>query len=151
MTITEALHHATQGGYHIQAFDGMDTAYAGANSEYSVWTRNDNDSSFIVPVADSFLDPHFWQALGRRSGWDQAVKTVQTVENGRATLVTRTGADWVSSWHQFIDCLVAGQTAEDFFASVPCPATKEREKAGKRTGTPTTRGRDNKRRAMSHS
>ena len=64
MTITEALHHATQGGYHIKASDGMDTVYAGANSEYSVWTRKDNDSSFIVPVADSFLDPHFWHALG---------------------------------------------------------------------------------------
>jgi hypothetical protein len=69
MTITEALAHATQGGgYHIQAADGMDTAYAGANSEYSVWTRIDNDSSFIVPVAETFLDPHFWQALGRGLG-----------------------------------------------------------------------------------
>jgi len=65
MTITEVLHHATQGGYHIKGADGTDTAYAGANSEYSVWIRTDNDSSFIVPVADTFLDPHFWQALGQ--------------------------------------------------------------------------------------
>jgi hypothetical protein len=121
MTITEALHHATQGGYHIQASDGMDTVYAGANSEYSVWTRTDNDSSFIVPVADSFLDPLFWQALGRGLGWEQVVKTVRVVENGKATLVTRTGHHWVSSWHHFIDYLVAGQTAEDFFARAPCP------------------------------
>jgi hypothetical protein len=150
MTITEALHHATQGGYHIKASDGMDTVYAGANSEYSVWTRTDNDSSFIVPVADSFLDPHFWQALGCGLGWDQAVKTARAVENGTATLVTRTGHPWVSSWHHFIDYLVEGKTAEDFFERVPCPATRERDKAGRRTGTPTTRGRDDKRRALSH-
>ena len=49
MTITEALHQATKGGYHIKASDGMDTVYAGANSEYSVWTRKDNDSSLHRP------------------------------------------------------------------------------------------------------
>jgi hypothetical protein len=121
MTIAEALHQATKGGYHIKGSDGMDTVYAGANSEYSVWTRKDNDSSFIVPVADTFLDPHFWYALGRGLGWDQAVRTVHAMENGRATLVTRTGHHWVSCWHLFIDCLIEGKTAEDFFASVPCP------------------------------
>jgi hypothetical protein len=72
-------------------------------------------------VADTFLDPHFWYALGRGLGWEPAVRTVHAVENGRATLVTRTGHHWVSCWHHFIDCLVEGKTAEDFFASVPCP------------------------------
>jgi hypothetical protein len=121
MTITEALDHATQGGYHIKGADGMDTAYAGANSAYSVWTRTDNDSSCIVPVADTFLDPHFWQALGRGLGWEQALQTVHAVENGRATLVTRTGPHWVASWHHCIDCLVEGKTAADFFENVSCP------------------------------
>jgi hypothetical protein len=122
MTIAEALHQATQGGYHIKGSDGIDTTYAGANNEYSVWTRKDNDSSFIVPVADTFLDPHFWCALGRGLGWDQTVRTVPCMENGRATLVTRTGHYWVSCWHHFIDCLIEGKSAEDYFASVPYPA-----------------------------
>ncbi len=61
MTVQEALNKATEGGYHIYGSDGMDTDYEGANSEYSVWTRKDNGSSFIVPVAEALLDPTFWQ------------------------------------------------------------------------------------------
>ena len=34
MTIQEAVTKATEGGYHIHAADGMDSDYAGANSEY---------------------------------------------------------------------------------------------------------------------
>ena len=91
MTIQEAVTKATEGGYHIHAADGMDSDYVGANSEYSVWTRKDNASSFIVPVAETFLDPHFWLALGCVLGWEQAVRTVHVVENGRPTIVTRAG------------------------------------------------------------
>src|SRR5215510_1697798 len=91
MTIAEALKKATEGGYHINGSDGMATYYEGANSEYSVWTRKDNESSFIVPVTETFLDPNFWHALGRGLGWDHAVMTMQAVENGRATVVTKGG------------------------------------------------------------
>src|SRR5262249_35111152 len=69
MTVQEALNKATEGGYHIYGSDGMDTYYEGANSEYSVWTRKDNESSFIVPTEETFLDPRFWQALGHALGW----------------------------------------------------------------------------------
>jgi hypothetical protein len=69
MTVQEILNNATEGGYHIYGSDGMDTYYEGANSEYSVWTRKDNESSFLVPTEETFLDPHFWQALGRTLGW----------------------------------------------------------------------------------
>ena len=64
MTIPEAIEKAVEGGYHIYGSDGMDTSYEGANSEYSVWTRQDNDSSFLVLTEKTFLDPQFWQALG---------------------------------------------------------------------------------------
>jgi hypothetical protein len=61
MTIQEAVTKATEGGYHINGADGMDTAYVGANSDYSVWTRKDNASSFVVVVylsaADNCLAP----------------------------------------------------------------------------------------------
>src|SRR5215475_863378 len=71
MTVQEALNKANEGGYHIYGSDGMDTLYEGANSEYSVWTRKDNESSFIVPTEETFLDPQFWQALGRALGWSE--------------------------------------------------------------------------------
>jgi hypothetical protein len=37
---------------------------------YSAWTRTDNQSSFLVPVQETFLDPVFWHAFGRALGWD---------------------------------------------------------------------------------
>jgi len=68
MTVQEALNKAVEGGYHIYGSDGMDTYYEGANSDYSAWTRKDNESSFIIPTEETFLDPRFWQALGRALG-----------------------------------------------------------------------------------
>ncbi len=118
MTIQEALNKATEGGYHINGSDGMETDYVGANSEYSVWTRKDHASSFIIPVEATFLDPDFWHALGRTLAWDQAVMTVHEVENGRPTIVTRAGQHWLYHWHHFLDFLADGKTAEDFFATL---------------------------------
>lgn len=118
MTIQEAVNKATEGGYHINGSDGIETEYGGANSEYSVWTRKDNASSFIVPVAETFLDPRFWHALGRGLGWKQKVMTVPAVENGRSTLVTRAGQHWLYHWHRFIDHLAAGETPEAFFVAL---------------------------------
>jgi hypothetical protein len=137
MTIQKAVNKATEGGYHINGSDGMDTDYVGANSEYSVWTRKDNGSSFIVPVAETFLDPQFWQALGRGLGWEQAVRTVHTVENGRAMLVTRTGQHWRSHWHRFIDHLADGHTPDAFFATLPFPQTRESQEQARTPHRPS--------------
>lgn len=137
MTIQEAVTKATEGGYHINGSDGMDTDYVGANSEYSVWTRKDNDSSFIVPVAETFLDPHFWLALGRGLGWDQAVRTRHAVENGRPTLVTRAGQHWLSHWHCFIDYLAEGKTPEAFFATLTSPQSRESQEQARKPRRPS--------------
>jgi hypothetical protein len=118
MTIQEALNKANEGGYHINGSDGMETDYGGANNEYSVWTRKDNDSSFIVTAETAFLDPCFWQALSRALAWDREVITVRDVGNGRPTVVTRAGQHWLYCWHRFIDCLADGKTPESFFESV---------------------------------
>jgi hypothetical protein len=63
MTIDEAIINAVKEGYHVRVFDGIEMYYSGANTEWSVWTRTDNDSSFMVPVEAIFLDPLFWQAF----------------------------------------------------------------------------------------
>ena len=129
MTIQDAVNKAIEGGYHINGSDGMATDYGGANNEYSVWTRKDNESSFIVPVAEAFLDPHFWHALGRGLGWDQERRTVHAVKNGRPTIVTRAGQQWLSHWHRFIDHLAAGKTPEAFFESLPYSETVRKQGA----------------------
>jgi hypothetical protein len=146
MTIQEAVNKAAAWGYHINASDGIETDYGGANSEYSVWTRKDNQSSFIVPVADTFLDPRFWHALGRGLGWEKEVMTVHEVENGRSTLVTRAGQHWLYHWHCFINHLAEGKTCEAFFAALTSFQIGESKEHARRTrntsvvqATPKTR------------
>ena len=129
MTIQDAVNKATEGGYHINGSDGMDTDYGGANSEYSVWTRKDNASSFIVLMAETFLDPHFWHALGRGLGWEQDVMTVYEVAHGRPTIVKRTGHQWLSYWHGFIEHLAAGHPPEAFFARLPSSQLSRKQHA----------------------
>jgi hypothetical protein len=84
MTVQEAMKKAVEGGYHIESSDGVDIAYSGANDEYSAWTRTDNESSFLVPVEETLLDPSFWQALGRTLGWDEVCDLAITCVHGAA-------------------------------------------------------------------
>ena len=122
MTIDEAIINAVKEGYHVRVFDGIEMYYSGANTEWSVWTRTDNDSFFMVPVEAIFLDSLFRQALGRAPRWDHAIKTVHVVDNGRPTIVTKTGQHWLFHWHRFIDHLAEGNAPENFFKElIPSP------------------------------
>jgi hypothetical protein len=116
MTIPEALDKAHEGGYHIYGSDGMDTDYEGATNDYSAWTRKDNESSFIVPTEKTFLDPQFWQALGRALGWHEAcdltLLCVHEAEEGQRYR----GYYWMYMWFRFIQALADGNTPEAFFA-----------------------------------
>jgi len=105
MTIDEVIFNAVKEGYQVKVFDGIDMYYGRANTEWAVWSRTDNDSSFMVPVERLFLDPLFWQALGRALGWDHAIKTLHVVVNGRPTMVTKTGQSWVLSQSCFFEHL----------------------------------------------
>ena len=116
MTIPEAIEKAVEGGYHIYGSDGMDTSYEGANSEYSVWTRQDNDSSFLVLTEKTFLDPQFWQALGCVLGWHEACDLSITCVHGHEECRQYHGSYWMFQWHCFIQALADGHTPETFFA-----------------------------------
>jgi len=78
MTVQEAMQKAVEGGYHIESADGVDITYSGANDEYSAWTRTDTESSFLVPVEETLLDPCFWQALGRKCVKETLARFVRT-------------------------------------------------------------------------
>jgi len=106
MTIQEAMSTAVEGGYHIKGSDGMGTDYEGANSDFSLWTRKDNESSFMVPVEETFLDLRFWQALGQTLAIDG---------------VSPYG-DWKNLWHQFIEHLSNGGTPHAFFQHLASPS-----------------------------
>jgi hypothetical protein len=131
MTIAEAITLAMYGGYHIQGSDGVETYYSGANSDYSAWTRTDNASSFMVAVEETFLDPAFWQALGRALGHDEAT------EHGKLLLYSPTGTALAKKigWGEytmvrFVDHLATGKSPASFFHSfaVPHPGATPRRR-----------------------
>ena len=119
MTIQEAINKAVAGGYHIRGSDGMDTYYEGANSEFSAWTRTDNESSFMVPTEETFLDPKFWQALGRIFGWSEVCDLALLCVYGEEEGQWSRGYYWMYQWHCFIQALADGKTPETFFAHLP--------------------------------
>jgi hypothetical protein len=107
------------GLYHIYGSDGMDTDYEGATNDYSAWTRKDNESSFIVPTEETFLDPKFWQALGRALGWSEVCDLVSTWVHGEEECQSCRGYYWMYQWHCFIQALADGNTPEAFFQHLP--------------------------------
>lgn len=63
----------------------------------------------VVPEV-AFLDPLFWQSLGRAMGWED---TPMDFYGDRFTRRKRT--EWESYWHRFLGVLADGGTSEDFF------------------------------------
>ena len=107
MTIQDALTTAVAGGYHVQGSDGGVTVYSGANSDFTLWTRTDNASSFMIPLEETLLDPAFWTAFGRalaREGGSQS-------------------GDWKQLWHQFTEHLIRGGTPAAFFQTLASPSS----------------------------
>jgi hypothetical protein len=136
MTIQEAIDKAIEGGYYIHGSDGMDTYYEGANSDFSAWTRKDNESSFMVPTEETLLDPQFWQALGRALGWSEMCDLSITCVHGHEECRQYHGYYWMFQWHCFIQALADGNTPDASFAHLTSSqtrsgGTKHRHQAGK--------------------
>jgi hypothetical protein len=127
MMIQEAIDKATEGGYHIYGSDGMDTDYEGATNDYSAWTRKDNESSFLIPTEETFLDPRFWQALGRALWWSEACDLSITCVHGHEACRQCHGYSWMDQWHCFIQALADGNTPEAFFAHLTSSQTRSSE------------------------
>ena len=129
MTIQEAINTAVEGGYHLYGSDGMDTTYAGATNDYSAWTRKDNASSFLVPTEETFLNPHFWQALGRALGWSAVRDLAIICVHGEEECRRCRGYYWMYQWHRFIQALAEGNTPEAFFQHLTSSQTTRKQSA----------------------
>jgi hypothetical protein len=55
-----------------------------------------------IRESEVFLDPSFWQALGKARGWAPETEEKQ----------------WLYYWHRFIDHLAEGKDLESFFADL---------------------------------
>jgi hypothetical protein len=107
----------------------MDTDYEGATNDYSAWTRKDNESSFLVPTEETFLDPHFWQALGRTLGWSERCDLAITCVYGEEECQRCRGYYWMYQWHCFIQAIANGHTLEAFFARLTSSQTPRKQSA----------------------
>jgi hypothetical protein len=124
MTIQDAIKHAVTGGYHLDSADGVAIAFIGANDEYSAWTRTDTESSFMISVQETLLDPRFWHALGRTLGWEAGCDLTITCAHGAEECRRGHGTYWMYQWHCFIQALAEGHTPAAFFAQLPATPTR---------------------------
>jgi hypothetical protein len=60
-----------------------------------------------------WLDPLFWQALGKARGWKKNV-ALNPSSNGEIDY----GPMWLKKWHSFVGHLAGGKDAESFFAEL---------------------------------
>ena len=88
MTIKQAIEKAIEGGWS------------------PVDNFNEPKELGEMLYAEIFLDPLFWQSLGKAMGWRQD----EDQWGDRA--------EWVSQWHRFIDHIADGGSAESFFENL---------------------------------
>lgn len=78
---------------------------------------------YELSLNDAFVDPKFWQALGKARGWHSF--SIHEHGNGEPCngfcVQDQKGTGWKSRWHRFIDHLADGKNAESFFASTQPP------------------------------
>ena len=78
-------------------------------------------SSTTFSYDEFFLDPLFWQSLGKGCGWQDEFCTQcgkspeKHIPRSRPCPGAGSIPDWLSRWHSFIDCLAKGKSAEEFF------------------------------------
>ena len=94
MTIREAIEKAIEGGW-----DKTRALFNPNNASYS--------------MEKVYLDPEFWQALGKSIGW--RLDKTQFSEGRQGHTRTYLMSGWQYRWHNFIDHLSDGGTIEEYF------------------------------------
>lgn len=102
----KAIKTAIEGGWKPEYADHkIHKAYRRAGS----WAKKGNTSSFI-DWGHAFLDPLFWQALGKAMGWWDGKKFPKWHPKGE-----KPKAHWQIHMQSFIDHLIAGKSPDLFF------------------------------------
>jgi len=108
MTITETIKKAIEGGYKLpeKYIVNKDTI------EIKLW--NGGDDTEWTPK-NIYLDPLFWQSLGKSLGWDKKAKKGYVRFCDIKDESGNTQFYWNYMWHRFIDSLASGKSIEEFF------------------------------------
>jgi hypothetical protein len=112
MTVKEALEKATQTGYNRYQLVGRVDAINTYGQEVGrSWEEEKSD-------AQVFLDPLFWQSLGKAMKW--CIHSERYPDGECKQCQAATGdSQWLFVWHCFIDGLAEGKSAEQFFGTLP--------------------------------
>jgi len=130
MTMKESIKKAIEGGFEKAGWNSLQDRPA-------LYDLNER-------LAEHFLDPSFWQFLGKILGWDESTFDERVDEyaernwklkalmrdcggydglndNLKALVIKEVGEGtkgWLYHWHSFIDTLAAGHDASSFFENL---------------------------------
>jgi len=105
MTIQQTISRAMDGGYKTWPIEWGNTPLVKCGKR--AWFRNGitkRDTSLTLP--EIFMDASFWQSLGKALGWKKIII------GGKIKFAY---PGWEYQWHRFIDYLIFGKNAEEFF------------------------------------
>ena len=88
---------------------------AGFRDYPSTWDLNEYFVATSDAASQIFLDPSFWQSLGKALAWNEKVEMLPCPECDEKHLWF---GKWLVEWHRFIDHLAQGKTADEFFATL---------------------------------
>ena len=114
MTIEETIKEAIDGGWDNKnlRFDGK---------HWRQWDGTENEPIVFKDelYGKVFLDPLFWQALGKGMGWEENYhRIVRSPCNDMPGRYAWTGPQFIYEMHLFIDHLASGGEIEEFFAKL---------------------------------
>lgn len=109
MTYTEqAIQKAIEGGYWPSNREKVSPVRIDMMRSNLSFALN-SEGGFVC--SSLFLDPLFWQSLGKSLGWKEIeMSDPHRPVNGKP--------EWQNNWHRFIDHLAEGKDAESFFESL---------------------------------
>ena len=106
MTISEAIQKAIEGGYKDPVLFSEPLVL---HRKFGVETATRMTRAYI------FSQPGFWIALGKGLGWGKLEMSKTCLCLGKCEEDIWL---WQLKWHNFVDYLIEGKTAEDFFKSL---------------------------------
>ncbi len=128
----QAIKKAIEGGWKPFTDDKVKKRFE-LEEHYAIFYDSVNVRRYAF--SDMFINPKFWQALGKNMNWRSCYKHRMTNENilrcsicGRKPhvdpLCSNIYDEWKDKWHSFIDHLASGKDAESFFKSLLTPNNK---------------------------
>lgn len=132
MTIEEVIKKAVEGGWKPKMDEKFKKKFEVEHDNVIFYSKVNVRR---YPLDSIFIDPKFWQALGKYMGWepqsflmcgnadcpnqDKSKEFKCCSECGCGFETYYNGKlDWKQYWHKFIDHLAEGKTAEDYFKTL---------------------------------